>query len=490
MSRVKRRILIAVSAVASVLIMSLLAAGLTLRHWQREWAPPDKRVELASKWPVLKISDLPPNGAFDLLQRAAKAQSGARPPEIQKELRRLNLEPWSDSSFPILTRLLAENQEALEIARSAAVAPDPQMPTYLSVTDSFPYVTPVMRISELFRASAARKASTRDFTGAYAELETSMAFVQILSRGGGLIHVMVEMVCEIQASKAMRLIALQHDLPPEVGSHAIARLLEISRTAEPLAETFRAEYRAVPSLVDIFFDPSKPSILGIMADKKSAASEQRIRSRMKRAGWLVGSTREDVTADLARVYKGLIEVAEKPYQAQELRRLDTAFVPRMQSRDWILSRNPVGQMLTTITLPTLVPIIGRYHGRKADLHATAVVIAVRQFEQTQRRPPDVLQDLVPSYLAQVPVDSFSNEPLRFRRKVDGKWIVYSVGPNQIDEGGEQPKVDPRKYDDPGDVVFCECEADVARERIQREAGGRRTSGDLKGFRATVDSLDD
>jgi len=465
-----KRILIAVSALVLGLILSLLAAGLTRSYWQREWAPPDKQVELASKWPVLKISDVPPNSAFDLLQRAAKAQSGARPPEIQKELRRLNVEPWSDSSFPILVRLLEENQEALNLARSAAVAPNPQMPTYLSITDSFPYVTPVMRISELFRASAARKASMRDFTGAYAELETSMAFVQILSRGGYLIHVLVEMVCEIQASKAMRLIALQHDLPPEVASHAIARLLEIARTAEPLAETFRAEYRTVPSLIDMFFDPSKPSILGLAPDEKSAASEQRIRSRMKRAGWLVGSTREDVNADLARVYKNLVEVTEKPYQAQELKRLDKAFVPRMQFRDWILSRDPVGHMLTTITLPTFVPIITHYHGRKTDLHATAVVIAVRQFEQTQRRPPDVLQDLVPSYLAQVPIDSFSNEPLRFRRKSDGKWIVYSVGPNQIDEGGEQPKVDPRKYDDPGDTVFCACEADVARERIQREAG--------------------
>ena len=465
-----RRILIGVSALALGLIMSLLAAGLTRRHWQREWAPPDKQVELASKWPVLKISDVPPNSAFDLLQRAAKAQSGARPPEIQKELRGLNVEPWSDSAFPIFARLLEENQEALNLARSAAVAPNPQMPTYLSVTDSFPYVTPVMRISELFRASAARKASMQDFTGAYAELETSMAFVQILSRSGYLIHVMVEMGCEIQASKAMRLIALQHDLPPEVANHTMARLVDISRAAEPLAETFRAEYRAVPSLVDLFFDPSKPSILGLAPDEKSAASEQRIRSRMSRAGWLVGSTREDVIADLARVYKNLIEVAEKPYQAQKLKHLDKALVPPMQYRDWILSRDPVGHMLTTITLPIFVPIIVRYHGRKTDLHATAVVIAVRQFEQTHRRPPGVLQDLVPSYLAQVPVDSFSNEPLRFRRRADGKWVVYSVGPNQVDEGGEQPKVDPRKYDDPGDVVFCECEADVVRERIKREAG--------------------
>jgi hypothetical protein len=460
-----RRILLAVSALALLLMMSLLAAALTRRHWQREWVLPDKQVELVSKWPVLKPSDVIPNSAFDLLQRAAKAQSGVRPPEIQKELRRLNVDPWSDSSFPILTRLLEENHEALDLARSAAIARDPQMPTYLSITDSFPYVTPVMRISELFRASAARKVAMGDMAGAYAELESSMAFVQILSRGGCLIHVMVEMACEIQASKAMRLIALQNDLPPDVASHAIARLLDISRTAEPLAETYRAEYRAVPSLVDMFFDPSKPSILGIMQDEHSAGAEQRIRSRMKKAGWLVGSTREDVIADLARVYKSLIDVAEKPYQAEEIKRLEKTFLPRMQPRDWILTRDPVGYMLATITLPTFVPIVVRYHGRTADLHATAAVIAVRQFQQNQNGPLQVLQDLVPTYLPQVPIDPFSGAPLQFRVRADNKWIVYSVGPNQLDEGGEQPKVDPRKYDDPGDLAFCECEADVTRSTL-------------------------
>ncbi len=67
------------------------------------------------------------------------------------------------------------------------------------------------------------------------------------------------------------------------------------------------------------------------------------------------------------------------------------------------------------------------------------------------------------------VDPFDGKPLRYRMRTDGCWIVYSVGPNQLDENGEQPKGDPRKYTDPGDVIFCECEPEKERERLKMEA---------------------
>jgi hypothetical protein len=465
-----KRILIAVAAIALALVL-LLSTILLVRYcWQREWVPADANVELNSKWPILKLSDVPPNSAFALLHRAAQAESSVpRPPDVQKELIRLSVEPWTDSSFPILAKLLRENKEALELARLAARTPNPQVPTYMSLTDQFPYMTPVMRLNELFRASAAQKAAAGDLAGAYSELETSIAFAQVLSRGGVLIHALVEMTCDMQAYKSMRLIALQNAVPPEVASNAIKRLRETSRTVEPLAETFRAEYRAVPGIVDMFFDPSKPSILGPMEDEKTAASEHRFRLAMHDFGWLVGSTRPVVTADLTRVYKCLIKASDDPYQAQEMQHLDKTLVPPIKPRDWPLLRDPVGYVLARILLPVYPGIIVRYHRRAADLAATGVVIAACQFEQAEHRPPTSLQELVPKYMPDIPLDPFDGAPLRYHIRPNGKWIVYSVGPNQIDEDGEQPKVDPHNYTDSGDVIFCECEVDVARERNRRQA---------------------
>jgi hypothetical protein len=48
--------------------------------------------------------------------------------------------------------------------------------------------------------------------------------------------------------------------------------------------------------------------------------------------------------------------------------------------------------------------------------------------------PVSLDALVPDYLAAVPQDPFSGQPLRYRRTADS-YVVYSVDVNRIDDGG-------------------------------------------------------
>ena len=57
-----------------------------------------------------------------------------------------------------------------------------------------------------------------------------------------------------------------------------------------------------------------------------------------------------------------------------------------------------------------------------------------------------LSDLVPTYLEAVPTDPFDGHPLRLAIK-NNTWIIYSVGPNQVDDGGI-PIVKGK-----GDVIF-------------------------------------
>jgi len=48
--------------------------------------------------------------------------------------------------------------------------------------------------------------------------------------------------------------------------------------------------------------------------------------------------------------------------------------------------------------------------------------------------PDKWQDLVPKYLPRIPLDPFTDEPLKLTI-VDGAVLVYSVGPDGKDNGG-------------------------------------------------------
>ena len=379
----------------------------------------------------------------------------------------MNLVPWSAATFPNLTRNLAEGAGALALARSAASAPNPQVPTCTSPTDRIDYLTGVLRLNQLFCVSATHRVSTGDIAGAYAELETAIAFARILSRGGVLIHALVDIACAPQVCQTMRLIALQNNVPPQVAARAINRLLESDNSTEPLAETFRQEYWAVPTMVKMFFDPRGQSLFGF--DEKMAKSERGARSSAYLFGKLLGSSQERVTADLADVYRCLVNLADSPYDVKHLQRFEDNVVPPLKPGGLIRLDDPVGYTIAKLHMPSFTPMFIKYRRRSAEFRATAVVLALRQYQQAKQHSPRTLQDLVPKYLSEAPVDPFDGKPLRYRLRTDGRWIVYSVGPNQLDENGEQPKRDPRKYTDPGDVIFCECEPEKDRERLKMEA---------------------
>jgi len=466
---------------ALILVLGLTIAVITRPWWRREWAPRHCEANLVSQWPLLKLADVKRDSAFDLLQRAAGEQrkiSGSAAANMEhhahdvdsqiKERNRANLVPWSAAAFPTLTRNLAEGAGALALARSAASAPNPQVQTSTSPADRVDYLTGVLRLNKLFCASAAHRVSTGDIAGAYAELETAIAFARILSRGGAIIHALVDIACDLQVCRPMRLIALQNNVPPEVAGRAINCLLESDKSAEPLAETFRQKYRAVPAIVNMFFDPrGRQTLFGF--DEKMANSERQARWSAHLCGELLGSSQERVTADLADVYQCLVNLADTPYDVKHLQRFEDSVVPPMKPGGLIRLDDPVGYVIAKLTVPSFTPIIIKYRRRAAELRATAVVLALRQYQQAEQHSPQTLQDLVPKYLSEVPVDPFDGKPLRYRVRTDGRWIVYSVGPNQLDENGEQPKGDPRKYTDPGDVIFCECEPEKERERLKIEA---------------------
>src|SRR6266853_384404 len=312
---------------ALILVLGLTIALITRPWWRREWAP-HCEANLVSHWPLLKLADVKRDSAFDLLQRAEAEQpkiSGSAAAESWKELNRADLVPWSAAAFPNLMRNLAEGVGALALARSAASAPNPQVPTSTSPTDRVDYLIGVLRLTQLFCASAAYRVSTGDIAGAYAELETAIAFAQILSRGGALISALVDIACDVQVHHRMRLIALQYNVPPEVAGRAISCLLESDKSAEPLAETFRQEYRAVPTMVKMFFDPRGQSLFGF--DEKMAKSERGARSSAYLFGKLLGSSQERVTADLTDVYRCLVNLADGPYDFKHLQRFEDNVVP-------------------------------------------------------------------------------------------------------------------------------------------------------------------
>ena len=63
-------------------------------------------------------------------------------------------------------------------------------------------------------------------------------------------------------------------------------------------------------------------------------------------------------------------------------------------------------------------------------------IALQRYHLTHGSYPDSLKTLVPDFIAAVPMDLMDGKPLRYQQKLDGTFLLYSVGEDGEDNGGD------------------------------------------------------
>ncbi|MEX2185303.1 MAG: hypothetical protein WD875_00850 [Pirellulales bacterium] len=77
-------------------------------------------------------------------------------------------------------------------------------------------------------------------------------------------------------------------------------------------------------------------------------------------------------------------------------------------------------------------------------------IAAVRHQRINHQWPTSLEDVVPKFLREVPIDQFTGRPLHYKL-IDGKPVVYSVSADLDDDGGQSPELDDRGsvrgYDD-------------------------------------------
>jgi hypothetical protein len=79
----------------------------------------------------------------------------------------------------------------------------------------------------------------------------------------------------------------------------------------------------------------------------------------------------------------------------------------------------------------------------------ATELALRCAQSEQGHPSARLDDLVTNYLSKVPQDPFNGQPLIYRPQ-STNWLLYSVGPDGVDDGGRAAG---RGWPVKGDILF-------------------------------------
>jgi len=162
--------------------------------------------------------------------------------------------------------------------------------------------------------------------------------------------------------------------------------------------------------------------------------------------------RNQTVATANRIYDDLSRVAKMTPYARHCQQLDSEAAMRDLPR------------YRYYLIHILMPAAGRagevaYRGKV--LHeATLTVLAIQRWRLEHDQYPLSAQELVKAgYLDAVPMDSYSDKPLIYRRTDQG-FILYSAGPNFVDDGGvwgTDSRGEPRNWLDNGDTIFWPVE---------------------------------
>ena len=105
-------------------------------------------------------------------------------------------------------------------------------------------------------------------------------------------------------------------------------------------------------------------------------------------------------------------------------------------------------------LPSLEPMSRRTAHAQAEVDQMIAACALERFYIDHQAYPDGLYALVPSYLDRVPTDVIDGASMRYRRTDDGRYLLYSVGWDDRDGGGQVAwREGPRLDDQRGDWVW-------------------------------------
>lgn len=367
-----------------------------------------------------------PNGfdlyqaAFDLKEEIDREQGlgegqAAPPPGVPPD-------PWGEgpAELAVPQRVLLY-QPVLTLVRQA-LTQDCRFPQITSVAEPLPYLRSVRSVARLLAMEAECHRLERDGRAAAASALDGLAMAQDAMTQGIIISWLVGVATEAISLNSLELTVPMLDAAQCKQTAGELRALQASR---PPASQWLAgeETFARLGLREL---ATRPTLLrDLVEDDKDIATDEKCRrlvaEQLPLAWEAITPYYQQLAAALAQPYRG--DRSPAPLPANPLL---TRLTPRWQ---------PVWFRTTHSDL--------RFTLLEAELSASAYLL-------DQGRLPQSLADLVPTYLPQVPTDPFDGKPLK-SVVTGGSLVIYSVGPDGIDDGGKPTDPANPSYDAKGDI---------------------------------------
>jgi hypothetical protein len=137
------------------------------------------------------------------------------------------------------------------------------------------------------------------------------------------------------------------------------------------------------------------------------------------------------------VYASLIQLPidsfEPTDEAVSPQKIDRAMFNLVTSVD----RHSIFGMLADIGIPSFTKAMQTVAHTQTQVNEAQIVCALERYHLAHGEYPETLDALAPQFIEKIPHDIIGGNPLIYRRTDDGSFILYSVGWNEKDDGGEK-----------------------------------------------------
>jgi hypothetical protein len=94
------------------------------------------------------------------------------------------------------------------------------------------------------------------------------------------------------------------------------------------------------------------------------------------------------------------------------------------------------KILAAIAIPNFVKAPQTAAHNQTLANEAQIACALERYRLVHGEYPETLDVLVPQFIETIPHDIIGGQPLHYRRTDDGKFLLYSVGWNETDDGGQ------------------------------------------------------
>jgi hypothetical protein len=372
------------------------------------------------------------NAFWTLLQATNELYS---PGLLESRLRDLsNNTNWDDA---LAAEVLEKNHACLDLLDKSFQQPFLLVPEPKTFDEEYHYLSSWRDLSrvESIQANALFRAHNEK-----AAFDSALKIIRFGQRaensGGPIIHYLVGSGIKTAGLHQIRQMTAQTTLPEADLMGSIRELDSLGPNKEGLTNALKVEYQMQCKYLDDF------------AKGKTATTnsgEQMMASIGLKPFFSVTRTKMEF-AQSARVIR---DGMSKPFGE-----IPWSDLPVVETNGPTLKRLIKGNVMGDIFFQLLGPSSKSFSIRKSremvNVTATRLLLALKIYKMRHDKLPESLSELVPEFFPQVPLDDFDGKPFRY---LPGKKLIYSVGPDLKDSGGEGFQRNSEAYDLPFRIEF-------------------------------------